>query len=1262
MITTIIEKYLLSIDQATFQKMMNHLFHLQGYKFLGSPGSVIGKNKTSKGSPDSFFEDGDNFIFCEFTTQEKLPTGATFFNKLIADIQHCFDVEKTGVEKDKISKVILAFTQELQASELSILKSTVISYNPKAVLEIYSIQEIPFKLVYYPGLADKYVPGVKTTNGTFYTLPDFLALTERGLQPSLTNSFVGRESEIKLAKEYLENTDLLIITGAQGVGKSKMAVQLSEAFEKESYEARVIVSSPVPLWEELNNFLLPDKNYIIFFDDANKSLPNLDYLLQFVATRPAGSIKIVITVRDYVRSDLNKYLLNLSYAEITLNILEDQQLKEVIAAAMPEGKFLEQIAEERILLISKGNSRLALMAISSTLKENNIAVLQNVASLYDDYFQKVQSEVEIISNQKKLQALGILSFFGVLDRKNMYTKEKIETIFGINWDLLWETFLELEKSELVDVFQGETAKISDQVLATYTFYKTFIDEKSSNINLSEWLIAFFDNYSSKIQKSITDVINTFGYLELKDRITTFLLVVQKRMGEDQKNLYQFFQLFWFYREIDTLLYVKKWIDNLETEDIPAEKINYEFNTNDFVHAPQYLNLLIKFWTQETAFTKEAIQLGLEIIFKKPSILPEVLKHLTDAFSIQRFDLKYGFPRQNMLLTALTSEELNPRNKIIAEQLFLSIAPSYLGWEFHQFEGKDGGRIAIYNFSLIKTEALMQLRDFILKNVISLYDRNKVKVFGILKKYFRTGLNFDNSIYGDEQKRIGDFFEATLSSDVYEDCKIVYDYVHKLKKQGITVDRDWSIFLNSETITIAKIFNPKFDYERLSFEQQEIIDRNRIKDFIRKKNIKFIQNCFLKIDPVYTVSELNHEGFQIETQLTYLLQELAEINIALFYSALKLLMTKNYSFTMEYANVIYYPLKKKLVPVQDFYNVINELEYRQKQNWKVNFFDALEESEINTFFLTEFIQFISNTKGYFYFHNLKNYIKFNSAFLANKRILIPSAIRHKNVITYIISILLGKKEKDYQLSLDHQICYDNYLHFQGKGNLLKQLFYRQKVRHHYDIDGKEMAAVSHYQPNFLIEYLKNEAKDISYLSGRFENLNVEFVWNLNEYEEILNQALEIIIEKSPIWTNFEHEANVLFKHVGRKEEEYEKAYTYISNFIRKHYKQKQHVQIIFNVVTYTFNDQVHRFFKEFLLLNHDVEFVKDMWLEKNEVTSGSRVPRIEQQIKFLKSTIELIASLPNPLNYAEHVRIWENEIEYAKLEKIEELKRDFTGYF
>jgi hypothetical protein len=87
----------------------------------------------------------------------------------------------------------------------------------------------------------------------------------------------------------------------------------------------------------------------------------------------------------------------------------------------------------------------------------------------------------------------------------------------------------------------------------------------------------------------------------------------------------------------------------------------------------------------------------------------------------------------------------------------------------------------------------------------------------------------------------------------------------------------------------------------------------------------------------------------------------------------------------------------------------------------------------------------------------------------------------------------------------------------------------------------------------------------------------------------------------------------------------------------------------------------RFLKEFLLLNNDVEFMYELSLERFESFTGSRVPRIEGHITLVKSIIEMIRTLPNPLDYSEHLKYWEENIEWAKKDKQAELKRDFTGW-
>lgn len=1262
MVTSIIEKYLLAIDQATFQKMMNHLLHLEGYKFIGSPGSVIGKNKTSKGSPDSFFEDGDNYSFCEITTQEKLTSGESFFKKLKKDVEHCFDVNETGISKNKISKVILAFTQDVSAKEHNELKAQVKGHNPNAKLEIYSIQEIPFRLVYYPGLADKYIPGVKTTKGTLYTLPDFLKTTERGLQPSLTNPFAGRENEIKRAKEQLLSNDILIITGNQGVGKSKLAVHLAEMFENENdYEPRVIASSPVPLWEDLNTFILPTKKYFIFFDDANKALPNLDYLIQFANEREKDTIKIVITIRDYVRQDINKYLFNVPHTEIILKQFEDNQVSEIVNKSLPENISLEPYVLERVLSLSKGNSRLALMATSSILKNNDIRILKDVFSLYDQYFQKVKNDLSFLDNPENLKALGILSFFGVLDRGNEEIKTLLEKHFNVNWNQLWETFIELEKVELVDVFHNEAAKISDQVLATYVFYKTFIEENSAPINYSDWLVLFIEKYDKKINKTLIDVINTFGYEELQDRVTSLIIGVQKKLETDITNLYKFLEIFWFYREVDTLLFVRNWIESLETEQTELEDIKYTYEVNDFVWAPDYFKLLINFWNHSTTFTRESIELALQLMFKQPSRIPETLKHLKEHLAFHRFDYRVDFPRQLTLIEVLESKNFTDREKIISDQLFLSFAPSFLGWDYSQTEGKDDGQMMIYNFHLVKTAALMKLRKKILERLFILFGKNEVAVLSAIHKYAWTTKEFDSTIYADEQTIIADFINNNFKPENYSHCKLVYEYVDTLKDHNIQPLNDWNSFLNSDSMQIAKIFSSKFDDDNLKYEEREQKQKDEIGNYVAGKDIKFIKKTLDRLDSVYKFAVINNDGYWIESSLSHLFITLAETDKNLYFKSLELLMLGKYSFELNYGNFIFRPIKTKLVEPKEIYIHLNRYEYKQKQFWKQLFFEAIDEQDIDEFFLQEFIGFLLSVSNYFHLHDLNKYIKFNKQFNASRNLLQPSAEIHKNIITYIAEILLTKADS-VNISFDRQVCENSSAYFTDTPNLLKQIFYLHKKKDlHYDHNGKEIAAVSSLDNNFLIEYLQEVTKDVSFISFRFDSLNLTFLWSLAAYEDILDQALEIIIAKAPIFSNSEHQANVLFKGLKLSSEQLEAVYNYISRFISKNSASKQHIHIIMNVVTYRFNDQVLRFLKEFLLLNKDPEFMKHLWLEKNGVFSGSRVPRIDGHIKFLKSLIQMAQNLPNPLEYAEHIKGWEQEIEWSKQDKQQELKRDFTGW-
>ncbi|MES1181292.1 MAG: hypothetical protein ABUL44_00710, partial [Flavobacterium sp.] len=223
-------------------------------------------------------------------------------------------------------------------------------------------------------------------------------------------------------------------------------------------------------------------------------------------------------------------------------------------------------------------------------------------------------------------------------------------------------------------------------------------------------------------------------------------------------------------------------------------------------------------------------------------------------------------------------------------------------------------------------------------------------------------------------------------------------------------------------------------------------------------------------------------------------------------------------------------------------------------------------------------------------------------------------------------------------------------------------YEKKTTDNYDYDGTELKAIMSIDKYFLVEYLKNRVVDFQYLNFRFDSFKLDFIWDIPEHKKILIDSLEVIIKKAPLFSDFEHPANVLFKKIDLTEDKKSKVYLFIEEFIIANNDKLQHILIIMNVITYSFPDQLLHFLKQFLLLNKDVSFVKKMWLERNAVYSGSRVPIIQQEIILYESVLDMAKELPNMLGYAEHIDYWERKIQWLKKDILEEQKRDFIDLY
>lgn len=104
---------ILELEAGIFQNLCNAYLSRIGYPNIVALGSQAGTNKTTPGTPDTYFpNNNDKYIFVEYSVQQD-----SIFNKLSDDIDKCLDEEKTHIPISSISEIICCFTSSNLYSE-----------------------------------------------------------------------------------------------------------------------------------------------------------------------------------------------------------------------------------------------------------------------------------------------------------------------------------------------------------------------------------------------------------------------------------------------------------------------------------------------------------------------------------------------------------------------------------------------------------------------------------------------------------------------------------------------------------------------------------------------------------------------------------------------------------------------------------------------------------------------------------------------------------------------------------------------------------------------------------------------------------------------------------------------------------------------------------------------------------------------------------------------------------------------------------------
>lgn len=1247
-----IEGALITINQANFQDLINHFLFLKGYDFIGAPGSVVGKEKTSKGAPDSFFIHGDKYVFVECTTLQKVGTSKTFINKLQDDIEHCFDQNKTKITIDKVGKIIIACNEKISADDDQILRKLVSSINHNTELEIFNIQNLPLEISSYPILCQNYLR-IITIKGNIFNLQDYLIKTTKGLQPSLINPFIGRDQELEMSIGYLERNDILLFTGAAGTGKSKLAIQILQHFSID-YVPIVIEGSAVPLWDDFTYLFQNGKNYIILFDDANKSLKNVEYLLDFIQKPKNFEIKLIITVRDYVKGQIMNSLSNIRFQEVYISFFSEEDIKRIIVSVIPP-LANHYLIRQKIIGLSKGNARVALMAANSLRSHADIKYLENPVTLYERYFEKISNELDSFSQSIAMQVLSIIYFFGFLDRNDTKKKQILETDFGLNWNDIWTNIESLHYHELLELHSNNLVKVSDQVLGTYAFYRCFVDKKHQTIDYAKWILAFMGSHIYRIKLSLVDINNTFSYQHVSDLVKPHLDIVSKSLSDDDSK-YKFYSTFWYYLSYDTLIFIQSDILN-EGEEKQGAELSFLYKRNHHFSPLRPLDLLVEYWNHPDELMFTAVKLGIELVIKKPNRLPEFLKYIDDYFKIKIEDIHGGFKRQHLLIDGLSKYDNDNIEGKIAKGTLLKVGEQFLGWHFSQIQSGKGSKFTILNFDLYYNNQLMTLRGKVLDYLYRNFDFDDALTNNLLGKIIEPGAKIDDNIYKDELPIYKSLIDDKLSKKNYFHCSFVKKISIKIEKIQGDYPLNWKLWVESDIMNLADLFD--YSYERKAIDRVKAAELKSLEiQTIVSGKVEWVEleQFIYGVDDLYD-QQKQTSIWKFQNALSLVFGAIK--NPLHLKRALELYGEGQFVSTLQ-SWVISRILQDKIFSVAELITIFSCYSIESKNYWTIILLDNISDELIDLQCLELLMDIFENSSTPLPIINIANYARYKEVFKEYKlRDNNSNAIGH-NIITYLTDILLKKSNK-FSIYLGYEFCQECTSYFKNHIDLFKTAYLYLKVNYgeNYDHDGKELEAVLKYAPEFVIECVENGFFGLNFGEGDFpfENLVLDPIWSLLDYKRIIEELFLSCLKQHKYLSIDESACRIFIFQVQDSNFEL-KRNDFFHHYIQKY--NSNHDQMVL-LLTVIYRVDRHRFIehlKSFLLLNNDVKILNDINFDRVEEWTGSKVPVLQKKIDYSINLLTMIKSLPDLLDYFAHIKCVEDRIHYLKDEIEQELRDDF----
>lgn len=1208
-----IKQAILRLDAGSFQIMCDRYLSETGCPNIVSLGTNSGTQKTTPGTPDTYFlNDNNKYVFVEYTTQQN-----DLVAKIRDDINKCLDVEKTGIPHEQIAEIKYFHTSSNIAPKYDKeFHDMCNAHNIK--LSILGIDALAYELYNKHQIIAKEHLGISLCTDQIESKSDFISRYDRSaLAAPLSTDFLFRNEELHTAEAQLENTNVLIVSGVSGAGKTRFALELSEIIAT-NYSAQLycIHDNSLPIHDDLVRYMSKCQSYVLLVDDANQ-LSNLKLIVDYAISKPNKSVvKIIVTVRDYALSKVKNDIAEITKYEVfNLPLLKDEQIEELVQSSLG---IKNELYLNRISKLAAGNARIAMLAGKLACDANRLDSINDISQLYSEYYKTALEQIAKNDNDETLVIIaGVLAFVSKLLLENNNPIFLFLTKCGISNEMIHKSIRRLHELDIIDVYHDKVAKVSEQCLSNYLIKYVFYDKKY--IRLKDIINATLSISYTKSAEAINVLINIFHNEDIhrfvEDEVKTLWDELETKNSE---HLDGFSKVYYPLNPLKMLLRIKNIVDNEENVEISKEELIAAINKPSYFTRPNdILQTLGGF--ADTDNLPVALDLFFTYYLKRPDLISYFKQIATSNYGITDTSYTTKFYTTIEFLKKFDKYSDNWSNYIIIK-LFLEIAKEFLQLNFsHCKEGKNN-TVTMYRFNIIPDEGVDEYRQLIWDYLLILATQNQYndEIYELLKNYGHAYQEESKPVICADLTNINKILESAFADISIKNCLLAE---HVFRVAGDTENAEYlqEHFLKSDKFQKYLMLKGTAYTINDDYRKWENNRHSSLKTYLESSDIKKIEEL---IDIASEVASCE-EDYSVECGINALFEKLI-VKQDVFCEALKYYLHSNTPFNATPFNIVA-KMFTFMAPI-DILNLLSDCQYSRKNTWIYAFYREIPEEIIDESYIIRLYDFLEDdsdkqlpSSGYRDLMFLKKYQKYDNDVILKASRIILKKIAYSPFIVKIYfqllfndrhitpQVLINEFKKDIDLLKEIYICllkYDDHMDYTGE--FLKELYINapEILNEFVEVFISNHNRIDHHRNKILIFFELENANSII-------DTIVDLANNFRQYTYFYADELF-----SCIVMPIEQRNDLLHRQDN-----------WIRHYIETHYTQSEKMNMLFFAISELSAERRIDYIKFYLSLNQNFEDFKRLPLFPRSATwTGSAVTYLSKRMAFLEELINELSDI------------------------------------